>query len=245
MKVNVVRPQDLSKEEINLWQSFQDQDAAYCSPYFSPHFTLAVGAVRQDTRVAVCEDGSKIQAFFPYHMRKFGVGKPVGGPLSDYHGVIARQKFEYDALELIQLCGLKLFDFSYLLHCQSPFLPYVRQVIESHYLDLSGGYEAYLENRRLSGTSQISSVNRRFRKLERDVASIRFVPRDENEKAFDCLLQWKKDQYKKTGATVVFETPWTVELLRKLLSVQDGIFGGCLSTLYLNDQPIAVHMGLT
>ena len=244
MKVNVIRPQDLSAEEIDLWQSFQDQDAAYSSPYFSPHFTLAVGAVRRDARVAICEDNSGIQAFFPFHKREFGIGKPIGGPLSDYHGIIARQNFKYDARDLIKHCGLKLFDFSHLLPCQTPFLTYARRTIESHYLDLSGGFDAYLENRRQAGTSQISSINRKLRKLERDVAPIRFVPRDANEAAFDLLLRWKISQYKRTRAPVVFESLWTVELLRELLSHQDNYFGGRLSTLYLNDQPIAVHMGL-
>ena len=244
MKVNVIRPQDLSADEINLWQSFQDQNSSYRSPYFSPQFTLAVGSVRQDARVAICEDDSRIQAFFPFHLREFGIGKPIGGPLSDYHGIIARQGFEFDARDLIQRCGLKLFDFSHLLPCQRPFLPYARRAIKSSYLDLSGGFDVYLENRRLAGTSQISSVKRQLRKLERDIDPIRFVPRDMNEKAFDLLLRWKINQYKRTRAPVIFEHSWTVELLRKLRSYQDEYFDGRLSTLYLNDRPIAVHMGL-
>lgn len=244
MKVNVIRPQDLSAEEIDLWQGFQDHNPAYRSPYFSPQFTLAVGSVRQDARVAICEDNSRVQAFFPFHQREFGIGKPIGGRLSDYHGIIARQGFEYDVRDLVLRCGLKVFDFSHLLSCQRPFLPYAQRTIESRYLDLSGGFDTYLENRRKAGTSQIQSVLRRLRKLEREVAPLRFVPRDMNEKAFDLLLRWKINQYKRTRAPVIFEWSWPVELLRKLLSYQDEYFGGRLSTLYLNDQPIAVHLGL-
>jgi len=244
MKVTVIRPQDLSAEETKLWQAFQDQNPDYRSPYFSPQFTLAVGTIRQDARVAICEDDSGIQAFLPFHQREFGIGKPIGGPLSDYHGLIARTGFEYDARDLILRSGLKVFDFSHLLPSQRAFIPYARRTIESRYLDLSGGYDNYLEKRRMAGTSQVSSVLRRLRNLERDVAPIRFVPRDMNEKAFELLLRWKNGQYKRTRAPVIFEWPWTVDLLRKLLYCQDEHFGGRLSTLYLNDQPIAVHMGL-
>ena len=244
MKLNLLEPRDLGAEEIRQWQNIANQEPCYRSAFFSPHFTLAVSSLRPNTFVAVCEDNSGIQAFFPFHRKTLGIGKPIGGPLSDYHGVVARPGFDYDAADLIRRCGLKLFHFNHLISCQEPFFPYVDQRHRSPYLDLTAGYEAYLGNRRKAGTSQISSALRRLRKLEREFGPVRFVPQDRNEKAFSSLLRWKIEQYKSSGVPSVLDWSWPVELLQRLLSEEHSDFGGRLSTLYLEERPIAAHMGM-
>ena len=62
--------------------------------------------------------------------------------------------------------------------------------------------------------------------------------------AFNALLNWKREQYRRTGAYDVFRHGWTRRLLRRLCDIQTDDFAGILSTLHVNDQLISVHFGM-
>ena len=66
----------------------------------------AVAAVRDDVNVAVIADGSEAVGFFPFERGGCGVGRPVGGIMSDYHGVVLRPGLRLDGEELIRACDL-------------------------------------------------------------------------------------------------------------------------------------------
>jgi hypothetical protein len=62
MKVDVVPAKELSEELAGLWATIQVNNPVLFSPFFRPEFTRAVGEVRDDTFVAVIDNGI---AFFP------------------------------------------------------------------------------------------------------------------------------------------------------------------------------------
>ena len=63
MKVDLVRPQDLSIELRRRWQELQRQSAFLATPFLSPDFTLAVSRHRPDVEVAVLEYGRGSRGF--------------------------------------------------------------------------------------------------------------------------------------------------------------------------------------
>jgi CelD/BcsL family acetyltransferase involved in cellulose biosynthesis len=244
IKLEIVKPQELSRKQLTLWRRFQSDDSSLQSPYFSYQFTQAVSAVRSDARVGVFERGGDIVAFFPFHLRRFGVGKPIGGLLADYHGLIAREDFVFSPMDLIQECGLQVFDFSSIPTSQMSFSHHARKVCQSPRLVLSDGYNAYLESRLRAGTRQVSGILRKQRKLKRDHGELQFVCNDRSGTALDALLRWKNEQYRRTGFPAVLARSWTVQLLKRILSIQDNDFAGLLSTLYIDERLVAVHMGM-
>ncbi|HEV8293552.1 MAG TPA: GNAT family N-acetyltransferase, partial [Tepidisphaeraceae bacterium] len=244
MKINVIRGSELSDEQLRQWQALQEANPALHSPYFCPHFTQAVAAVRRDVQVAVMEDGNRIVGFFPFQRTAMGMGRPVGGALSDFQALIALPDAQWDAQELIRKCGLSLWDFDHLLACQTPFAAYHRATDSSPYIDLAGGYESYARARRDDGSEQIKKAGNLRRKMERELGPLEFAAHTSDEAAFQQLLKWKSQQYISSGTTDVFSYGWTVALLRRLVEIQTADFAGMLSVLSVNGRVVAAHLGM-
>ena len=244
MKVHVVKPRDLSADQVSLWRRFQDLDSALVSPYLCPEFTQAVGEVRDDAFVGVMEDAGEVIGFFPFQRRLLGVGKPIGGPLSDYQGVIAHPEVPWDGADLVRQCGLSVYDFDHMLASQDGFVPYHAERIYSPTMDLSQGFPAYAEGRRRVKSKVLKDNGRLTRKLAREVGPLRFTLHDNTPEAFSTLLTWKRDQYRRTGAYDVFQHSWTLDLLQRLCAIQADGFAGLLSSLYADDQLVSVHLGM-
>jgi CelD/BcsL family acetyltransferase involved in cellulose biosynthesis len=244
MKITVLPASRLAPEHLVAWDAFQRADAALDSPFFRPEFMRAVAAVRDDVEVAVMEEGGEPAAFFPFQRGRWQIARPVGGPMSDFHGVVARPGLAWDAGELVRGCGLTAWDFNHLPAAQEPFAAYQLAASESPYMDLSGGFEGYQAGRRRAGSQKVTQTLRKARKLEREVGPLRFEAHTTDPRAFAALLEWKVAQYHDTAATNVFSFPWTVRLLEHILGTSREAFAGMLSALYVGDRPAAVHCGM-
>ena len=88
MTIVIVRPEDLGESEISRWRELQEANPSLDNPFLSVEFTLAMGRLRDDVRVAVIQDNNTITGFFPYERHSFGIGKPLGGFLTTCHGLI-------------------------------------------------------------------------------------------------------------------------------------------------------------
>ena len=147
MKWEVIPAKDLPADVCAAWESMGASSAELSSPYFSPAFSAHVGAVRERARVGVCSDAGGIRAVLPFERCPMGLGRPIGGPVSDYQAFISAPGFEADPREVVRGCDLSAWRFDHLLASQAAFAPYHTSVSESPVLDLSGGYEAYIEAR--------------------------------------------------------------------------------------------------
>ena len=207
-------------------------DAALDSPFFRPEFTQAVAAVRGDVEVAVLEENGEPAGFFPYQRGGWGGGRPVGGRLCDFQGVIARPGLVWRADELVRDCGLRAWDFDHLIASQSAFRLFHLGSGNSPYLDLSEGFAAYTAEHTRGHPKTASDTRRKARRLERDVGPLRLEFRTTDPQVFRTLLAWKTAQYRRTKVTNVFAFPWTVRLLERILGENGEAFAGVLSALY-------------
>lgn len=244
MRVTTVRASDLDGSHLETWRSLQAADPALGSPYFCPEFTQAVAAVRRDVFVGVIEEGARAVGFFPFQRRRFGRGRPVGGPLSDCHGVIAPAELEFSAVDLLRESGLASFEFDHLPCSQQWFSPHIEASALSPTMDLSAGYEAYKEQRRQAGSKQILKAEGLARKAEREVGPIRFDAHVADREALAAMMNWKSEQCRRTGSGDIFSVQWTRELMLRLLTAEGSGFSGMLSTLHIGGTLAAVHMGM-
>lgn len=244
-KITVLPATQLVAEHIRVWRELQQANSALDSPFFRSEFTQAVAATRDDVHVAVLERDSEIVGFFPFERAGWRIGRPVGGRLSDFHGVICRPDLEWDSAQLIRACGLAAWNFDHLVASQVSFKSSHWDVMPSPFMDVSRGFEAYLAERsRVRSNETITGVLRKMRKVQREVGPLRFVPHTTDRKVFESMMTWKSEQYRRTHVTDVFAFPWTVRLLERLLDEACEDFGGVLSALYAGDQLAAVHLGL-
>jgi len=245
MKVTAVPAQSLSDDLVARWRQLQAADPNVDSPYFRPEFTQAVAEVRKDVEVAVLEDGSRTVGFFPFQRNACSMGRPVGGPLSDFQGIVLEAGYSINPVQLLRGCRLHAWHFDHLLAVQTHLADHALGIAKSPYIELSAGYDAYLKSRLAAQASEVSQAVTKARKAERQVGPVRLEFESLDQRVLDQLIDWKKSQYKRTGVVDVFSFPWTLSLIRRLLEMpQSKDFGGLLSALYFGDTLAAVHFGM-
>jgi CelD/BcsL family acetyltransferase involved in cellulose biosynthesis len=243
-RLRVVAARELAPADLAAWSVLQSADPSLASPFFCPEFTLAVAGSREEARVAIIEDDAGAAGFFPFEAGADGVGRPVGGLLSDYQGMIGRVGFQWDAVELVQRCGLRSLRFDHLLAGQKAFAPFHRVTMSSPVMDLSDGYAAYVAARNGAGTEQIKKVMGLRRKLEREHGAVRIETQAADPALLEQLRHWKSAQYVASGKTDIFSLSWVVPVLERIHATRGADFAGMLSVLFAGDRPLAAHMGL-
>lgn len=244
MKIRLAKAAQLTMAETSAWTRFHRADPTLHSPYFHPLFAKAVAAVRHDVEVAVLEESGEIVGFFPFHRDRWDRGRPVGMRLSDLHGVILARGVRLDARELISGCRLKSWRFDHLLAAQEPFVSYHGYRTESPYMDLGGGFDAYLTGQRQGGSRLIPEVMRKARKMKREVGPVRFEWHTGEQRVLDTLIHWKAEQRKRTKSVNTLGFEWVLDVLNRIRHTETEEFAGLLSALYVGDQLAAAHLGM-
>lgn len=253
MKFHCLPAHELTPAHIEMWRSIQRAEPSLDSPFFCPEFVQAVAEVRDDVEVALLEDRGRVVGFLPFQRTALNVGKPVGGPLSDFHGLIAPANLACDLGGLLRACRLALWKFDNLVVAQREFAPHCWSVAAAPYMDLSRGFDTYRAGRRYAGADATGgnsrswhkkTTARKLRKVEREVGPIRLVPHSTELDVLKVLFTWKSEQYHRTKMIDVFGFPWTVELLERLVQREATDFSAMLSALYIGDRVAAVHCGL-
>ena len=244
MKITVVPANRLTDADLARWSEMQQADPSLWSPCFRPEFVEAVAALRSDVEVGVLEEPGQVCGFFPFQRGRWKIGRPVGEPLSDFHGVIARAGVAWSAEELVRGCGLNAWRFDHLPADQPPFCSHCRAETPSPWVDLSRGFDAYRQQRERAGSGEVARIERIRRVAERQVGPVRFEFHSTDDRVFDTLLRWKSQQYRRTRYVDVLAFPWVVGLLDRIRRRQGEAFSGLLSALYLGDRLAAVHLGM-
>lgn len=241
MRIHLVRPKELDRRSLARWRELQAGNDALASPYFSPEFTMAVADVRDDVFVSLLEEGQTIVGFFPFQ-RRWGAGLPVGGRLSDHHGVVAAPHTRWDWNQLLRGSGLGYWQFDHLAAYQQPPGQWNHAI--SHAIDLSAGYAAWREAKVKARSETVARVERKMRKLERERGPLQFVSNTGDPGVLQTVIRLKLDKCRRTGAIEYFNWPWTRALVERIKGIDEPGFGGRLSALYVGDELIAAHFGM-
>ena len=243
-QIRVISPTNLTPVEWSAWSRIQQSRTDLHSAFFAPEFTRAVAAVRNDVEVAIISDGDRPVGFFPFQRGPRGVAQAVCGRLSEFHGVIAEPHAAWTPAQLIRECGLRSWHFDHLPVSQSEFRPSFWGESNSPCMDLSHGYEAYRSSMRATGAS-VTQVERKSRKLAREVGPLRFEFHTSNSDVFDSLIEWKTEQHRRTKVLQVLRVEWVGQLLDRIRNARTDGFRGVLSSLHAGDRLIAVHLGMS
>lgn len=238
MKFTILPGRELDAELQSTWRELQKANFELASPFFCPEFTTAVASARHDVEIAVIEDDRKITGFFPFQCGPKRIGAPVGGCLSDYHGVICAPDFTCDPAALLKSCGLAAWDFDHLIAGQTFFQKFHHQLASSPQIDLNAGFDAYM-----AGCHAARAEKIKLRRMERDLGPVRLVMCDTDRRALEQVLKWKSAQYLGSGVQDLFEVEWISAVVSSIHQISNETFGGILSTLYAGDTLVAGHFG--
>jgi len=244
MNVRVVPAAELTSEHIAAWDAIAQNEPALDSPYFRPEFTQAVAAVRGDVEVGVLEQDGEFVGFFPFQRGRKNVSLPVGGKMSDFQGVVARKDVAWQPRRLLGGCRLGAWHFDHLLASQEPFQPYHWMVAPSPYLDLSRGWEGYRADQMARHRESFKQALRKQRFAAREAGPLRLETHTDSRTVFQTLIEWKMEQYRRTGVTNVLAFGWTLALLERILAAKGESFSGMMSALYMGNVLTAVLLSM-
>lgn len=243
----MVTPGELGAADFDRWRSLRSSSQLLDSPFLDPHFTACVGEVRSTARVAVLSDGNRVVGFFPHEVGRGGIGRPIGAGLSDYQAVIVSDDAALEWPSLLRQAGLWTWQFDHLAGAQAALLPRSRQrhtVQYSPALDLTGGYDAYRADLRQRSKTTLQNMERKRRKLNRDVGPVEMRLAVAGDGNLERLMRWKSLQYRQTGRRDRFASPSVRSLLHHLMEAPSDAMTAELQVLMAGDRPLAWHFGL-
>jgi CelD/BcsL family acetyltransferase involved in cellulose biosynthesis len=240
MNVTILSARDLTPEHLAIWDAIQRADRNLESPFFRPEFCQALADVRPDIEVAVLETKGRVAGFFPFQRQRGNIGRPVGGPLSDYHGLVLQAGITVELKELFHHCKLDAWHFDHLIAAQSAFKEHHWLQTSSPYINTSNGFEAYQAGRRLAGSQVIAKTLQKKRKLEREIGPIRFENHNRDPRVLETLIRWKGEQYRRSVLYDMFAPDWSRTLFRNLLTTSNPALCGSMSVMYVEDQLAAI-----
>ena len=244
MRTRIVSIEDMTAREIVLWNSWACQNGQLVSPYLRFEFAETVARTRQDVRVAILEDEGGLAGFFPHHAPSGGVIRPVGAPMSDYQGIIARPDAQFDLNRIVRDCGTSALVFDNWHDPKGGIAAASQERDGSVIVDLAEGADAYFQAQSTLHKDHFKKTARRLRAAERDFGPVRVELGDPKGEAFAQLQAWKSEQYTTTGKLDVFSIGWVQDVLRDLRRREGQEFSGLTAALWFGDRLAAVEFGL-
>lgn len=245
LTVDVISPSDLTSEDKDIWRALRASSPALYSPYFHSGYTQLVGKLRDDAYVAVVKDMGTPIAFLPFQgpkPGKSGFARPIGAPMTDYHGFISAPNAGFDALQVLREAGMGAFYYSAMIDPDEHFR--ARETEIAAVMDISEGAEIWRAARDSSYRRHLKSHRRRVRKAEEEFGPRRFVFKSKDRAVFDQLIDWKRKKFEDTGKYDVLSAGWTLELLETLWA-SDGELRGEMQAVYFGERLAAVDFGIT
>jgi CelD/BcsL family acetyltransferase involved in cellulose biosynthesis len=244
LEVTIKRPSELTDGERDAWHAFLDADPSLGSPYFALEFAECCEEARSDTRVVLARTHGQIRAFLPIQTGRFGYVRPLAGPLGDVQGLIAEPGYEVRLDAMMRAARIPVYDFQSALSSQSAFAEHAHHRDGSWIMDVSCGIDDWRARRKSVTPKFIRNLSTRERRLQDVEGGHSFIMADARPEAVDALVRWKRQQYQQTGVFDVFSVDWPMRLLRAILKRQSDRFSGVCSTLNINGEIVAVHVGM-
>src|SRR3954451_1156068 len=149
---------------VERWRALLPTEGDLASPFLHPAYSLAAAEVLEGVEVCVVTSNGTPVGFYPFERIEPSAGRPVGGAMSNFQGMIAAHGVAWSATELVRGARLHALGFHHQVRGQPAFDAYVQRTAESPLIDLAGGWDAYLDARRAAGVSSFNALPRKMRK---------------------------------------------------------------------------------
>lgn len=240
----VQRPSEMTETDWSAWARMRAENPALRSPYFHPDYAKLLSDLRPDVKI-VCQysaDGTP-RAFLPLQGQRFA--RPVGAPMSDYHGIITEDDTAtYDSL--LGGTGIGAFHFS----CATdPGRLRQTQVLSTSVtaaINIETTAKDWRAERDSSYRRHLKSNRRRTRKAEENIGQPRIELFSRNIDVYQSLIDWKREKFAQTGKYDVLSADWTQSLIRTLW--ERGAKAGLrcdMHALYFGERLAAIDLGLS
>ena len=241
-RFELVKWRDLRAGDRDTWRAFRAGSPGLRSPYFDLGWLDALAKVRGDLRVLRGAGRHGPVAFLPFHPRPIGA-EPAGGPFADWHGFVAEPGTVLDGGAAIA-AGASNYRFTAAPADDPGLSAFAESEDSSHLMDLSGGFEAYAKPSGGPAPKAARNWRRGLRKLADEGREVRFTLDDRDPEVLARLAALKSDQFRRTGHPDRLAYRWSRALLQAVFDARSDGFTGLLSSLRIDGQLAAAHLGM-
>ncbi len=243
IQAEVRHPRALSEREVQAWRGFCAADPAFANPLLGPDFARLVGEARPDARVAVLSRDGEPIGFLPFHGRPGGMAQPIGAAFSDYHALVSAPDADIDGAEVLAAAGVSGLRVSGLIDPHGAFPTAEPADCEGYVIAPPEGPDAYYAALQAENPKRFKNWRRLQNKLEREFGEVVLASEAGSGETLDQLIEWKREQFRRTGAHDVFRPDWARRLFHSILAAE-GEARGVLITLRTGGRLAAGHFGL-
>ncbi len=241
IEIRTMSARTLSDVDADAWRALQAADPVLESPLLGPDFARAVGRRRDDAEVAVFDRDGRPMGYLAYHRRPGALGRPIGAPFADYHGLVCAPELSLSGEEVLRRLELRAFRHMGLIDPGHRFAG-MDVTNDGHLIRLDGSPDDHLEACFAARPKMFRNWRRLARRLaERGPLDLRAEP---DPAAFYQLMRWKSAQFARTGLTDVLRPDWASGLMRDLFEMTEGPVRGQMLTLWSGDVLVAGEFGL-
>jgi CelD/BcsL family acetyltransferase involved in cellulose biosynthesis len=209
------------------------------NPFLSLSYARAIGRARPNARVAVVEEGRKIEAFLPYELIHRGIGGPLGGPRTMLDGIVSSGA-ALDMRAVVRKAGLRGWRFS---HAPAEQRALNRYHYDYSYhgnavliINLTDGYDAYLRSRSKSSTKRTAEKRRA---LERQFGPVSLEWSSKSREQLHQMAEWKFAQF---GSVREMYSDATQSAVEELMFADAGDCSEIVSLLSAGERVIAIDL---
>lgn len=244
--IELLPAESLKGKYLEYWKFSINQNSLLRNPFFHNDFYELLFASRKKCFFIVVRNGSEILGLLPFQLGRGNIGYPVANELVGYYGIVSSDPFccDWNLKQIVKKVGLSGLVFDQVPMAQVPFAAYTRKIEYSPALIMKDRYIETTDYWQKSGQNTFDRMAYKLRKIGRQ-GSIRFEYSSHCPKLFHFFIKEKQLQYFRTGAYNVIGMKENTELLRNLFNMREkNELRFILSGLYLNNEPVAAHIGL-
>ena len=239
MKVEIVKAEDLPPADRETWRSWQEADRRLANPFLSASFAVAASQFIEKAQVAVVRGASGPVAFWPLSLARGAIGPLVPG-YTDLQGMVHDSSWKLDWRPVLAQLPAGGARFDHLIDYQAAGLPGFRMA-ESPRVDLTDGWEPYVEKLRADHKKTVKDSIRRQRKAETEFR-VEFLDADDPDEAMAVLMAQKSAQCRQNGWVDLFGSDSVTSLIGAAARAQEPDLKGRLSTLRFYGAIVAVRL---
>ncbi len=250
LTTKIIGIDNLCTKQIAAWEKFRQQNPQLYSPYFGIAYVQIINKLCKNVHILVVEEDNRPIAFLAFQAKmiknnKIGFARPVGAPMTDYHGFVCLPDTKFDVHAVLKQAGFGAYHFSALIDNGNILAGYGGKDVPCTVLDIANGANSWREQQNSSYRRHLKNLRRHIRNTEEfGERKFEFCSRDKN--VYNQLIEWKRAQFANTGKYDVLSVKWTRELLYRLW--QRGVEGDLradMHVLYFGDLIASIDLGLS
>lgn len=254
LHIELIGAGELTDSQRSLWMGMRAQNPALYSPYFHPDYAQIISQLQDDAYIALIHENETLIGFLPFQQRrKNASARPIGAPMTDYHGIISQSTPSFGLEHVMKQAHIGAFHMPAQMNANveasentDAISPEETSPCAVMRLTDFESPQSWRDSRDSSYRRHLKSTRRRIKKTEGEHGARSFIWQSAEREHFDLLIDWKQKKFADTGKYDVLSVGWTLSLLETLWARGPEAALRCdLHVMLVGGKPAAMDLGLS